>query len=280
LFKKYDILYTREQFTGLFFKNFVLEIHSLPKKIKSIHKKIWGKARALIVLTSFIKNKLVEAGVPENKILIAPDGVDLEKFDIDISKEEARKKFSLPSDKILIGYVGMLKTMEMSKGIDLAIEALKNLPGNIILVLVGGNKMDIDEYQNFASSLDLRDRVIFTGRVRHELILYYLKAFDILIAPFPDIEHYRFYMSPLKLFEYMASGVPIVTSDLPSIREILNENNAVLVEPNNPEILSEGIKKVLENYDFSAKISKQAFQDVQNYTWKKRAERILEFVYP
>jgi glycosyltransferase involved in cell wall biosynthesis len=76
----------------------------------------------------------------------------------------------------------------------------------------------------------------------------------------------------------MASSVPIVVSDLPSIREILNENNAVFVEPNNPESLANGIKKVLQNNDLADRISKQALQDVQNYTWQKRAEKILEFI--
>ena len=76
----------------------------------------------------------------------------------------------------------------------------------------------------------------------------------------------------------MASKRPIVASDLPSIREILNEENAVLVEPNNPEALAEGIKKILQNPELADKISKQAFRDVQNYTWQKRAQKILGFI--
>ncbi|MFH1997247.1 MAG: glycosyltransferase, partial [Patescibacteria group bacterium] len=67
-------------------------------------------------------------------------------------------------------------------------------------------------------------------------------------------------------------------SDLPSIREILNENNSVLVQPDNPEALANGIKQVLQNSDLADRISKQAFVDVQNYTWEKRAEKILKFI--
>jgi glycosyltransferase involved in cell wall biosynthesis len=96
--------------------------------------------------------------------------------------------------------------------------------------------------------------------------------------PFPKTEHYAYYMSPLKLFEYMASKRPIVASDLPSIREILNEQNSVLVEPDNPEKLAEGIKRILADNNFAEKISNQAFQDVQQYTWQKRVEQILGFV--
>jgi len=85
-------------------------------------------------------------------------------------------------------------------------------------------------------------------------------------------------MSPLKIFEYMASQRPIAASDLPSLREVLNEENSVLIEPDNPRSLAEGVKNILQNVKFADKISKQAYSDVQKYTWEKRAERILGFV--
>lgn len=117
------------------------------------------------------------------------------------------------------------------------------------------------------------------GHRPHQEIPYWLKAADVLVLPNSAKEKIsRFYTSPLKLFEYMASGTPIVASDLPSIREVLNEKNAVLVKPDSPEFLTAGIMKVLENPYLSDKISKQAFQDVQNYTWEKRAEKILRFI--
>jgi len=106
----------------------------------------------------------------------------------------------------------------------------------------------------------------------------YQKAFDILLMPFPPNEHYTFYMSPLKMFEYMASGRPIVTSDLPSVREILNENNAIFVKPEDPEDLARGIKTALEDKELAQRVSQQAFEDVQFYTWTKRAERIVRFI--
>lgn len=276
--KTYDILYTREPFTGLFFKNYVLEIHSLPSKINSLHKKIWKKAKALVVLTNFIKDKLIWLGISEQKILVAPDAVDLEEFDIKISREEARKKLNLPKDKFLIGYVGMLKTLEMEKGIDVAIKSLKLLEEDALLVLVGGLKEDIEFYKKLAVDFNLKNRILFTGQLRHALIPLYLRSFDVLIAPFPETEHYKFYMSPLKLFEYMASGRPIIASDLSSIREILNEGNAVLVEPNNPEALAEGIKKVLQDKNLTDRISRQAFENVKEYTWDKRVEIIINFI--
>jgi len=90
--------------------------------------------------------------------------------------------------------------------------------------------------------------------------------------------HYRFFMSPLKMFEYMASRRPIVATDLPSIREVLSESSAVLVPPGNTEKLKEAIKYLIDNPEAGKKLADNAFQKVQEYTWDKRAEKIVDFI--
>ncbi len=280
--KSYDILYTRESFVAFFFKDLVLEIHTLPKRIKKFHIKVWHKAKALIVLTGFIKKALIASGVTEDKILVAPDAVDLKKFDINFDQTVLRKEFNLPKNKKIIGYVGKLEILEKPKGADILLEAFKILQNegfnNLELYFIGGPLRRIQEYKQLCKKRNIKN-VIFIDHVKRHLIPKYLKAFDILTMPSPWTDFFAYYTSPLKLFEYMASKRPIVSSDLPSIREILNENNAILVKPNNPETLAKGIKKVLQNPELADKISKQAFEDVKEYTWKKRAKKILEFIY-
>ena len=73
----------------------------------------------------------------------------------------------------------------------------------------------------------------------------------------------------------MAAGKPIVASALPSIKEILNQTNAVLVSPDSPSSLVQGIKQVIDDKNLSDRLSKQTLTDVQNYTWDKRAQNIL-----
>jgi len=279
-FKKADIIYSRDVpplfFLSFFKRNLVWENHN--RNFNFIVRRVLKKCRKIIVITKGLKDFYISKGAELDKILVAPDGVDIEKFNIDISKEKARQKLNLPLDKILIGYAGMFRTMGMEKGIDVAVKTLNYLDEQHILVLVGGRNKDIEFYQKLAKDWSLEDRVLFIGQVKHREVPFYLKAFDVLIAPFPDNEHYRLYMSPLKIFEYMASQRPIAASDLPSLREVLNEENSVLIEPDNPRSLAEGVKNILQNADLADKISKQAYSDVQKYTWEKRAERILGFV--
>jgi glycosyltransferase involved in cell wall biosynthesis len=103
---------------------------------------------------------------------------------------------------------------------------------------------------------------------------------DVFVAPYPENEHYSFFMSPLKIFEYMASRKPIITTSLPSVKEVLEDGkNAMLIEPNNPKQLAESIIKLKNNPELGAKISDKAFEDVKNkYTWDRRAKMILDFI--
>ncbi|MFA4833286.1 MAG: glycosyltransferase family 4 protein [Patescibacteria group bacterium] len=282
-FKKYDILYTREQFAGIFFDKFVLELHSLPENISRIHKKIWSKAKHLIVLTNFIKDGLVNSGVSADKILIAPDGVDLKEFDIDITRNQAREKFGLPTEKIIFGYTGSFKTMGMDKGISDIFKALKiilNDRQDVSFLAVGGNKEDISYYKEMAQNLGVENNISLIPRVGARELAEYQKACDILLMPFPYKKHYAFYMSPMKMFEYMASRRPVIASDLPAIREILNENNAFFVKPDNPESLAKGIEEVLQNGVLADRILKKAYRDVGQYTWENRAINIIKFIPP
>lgn len=271
--KEDDLIYFRDIEQFLFWpwknKNVFFEIHFLSQKDKRLLFLI-KRAKKVIVLTQRLKEDLINYGLPAEKILVAPDGVDLEEFKIKKSQEECRRKLNLPLSKKIIGYVGQLKTRGEGKGIDCLIEAMRRIKG--VLCLVGGR--DFNEYKKLAKDLD----IIFVGQVQHKLIACYLKSFDVLVMPFPRTKHYLYYMSPLKMFEYMAAQRPIVTSDLPSIREILNEDNAILVQPDSPQSLTRGIAKALRDTDLSAKISQKAFEDVQGYTWLKRASRIIKFI--
>lgn len=270
MLKKYDILYFRTPMAGLFFNNFYLEVHELPSKLNKWHKLTYQKAKKIIVLTKFLKQELVKCGVNEEKIIIAPDAVDLNEFQINLTKNEARKKLLLPLDKKIIMYCGNFYVHEW-KGVDILLAALKYLD-NIMCVLIGGHKSEFEKIKRRHG----KNNLLLISHQPHEKIPVYLKAADVLILPNKKGDaNSEFYTSPLKLFEYLASGRPIVASVLPSIGEILNETNAVMIEPNNPQALAGGIKAVLADEVLADKITRQSLADVRNFTWQKRSERII-----
>lgn len=102
-----------------------------------------------------------------------------------------------------------------------------------------------------------------------------LKSADVLVLPQLDSPESQ---SPLKMFEYMAAQKPIIASDIPQLREVLNERNAFLVPPGDAEALARVISYVREHTNEAQGRAAQAYRDVQEYTWDKRAQKILAFI--
>lgn len=274
-FKKTDIIYSRDElplyYLSFFKKNIFWESHT--DKFSFFTRRVLKKCTKIICISRGLKDFYVVKGIMPDKILIAPDGVDLKEFDVPISKDGARHKLNLPANKKIILYTGHLYEW---KGAGLLAEASKYLDSDCLTVFVGGTEKDVKSFKFQFSGLK---NILVVGHRPHQEIPYWLKAADILVLPNLAKEKIsKFYTSPLKLFEYMASGVPIVASDLPSIREILNEKNAVLVESDSAQALAVAINKLLKDDNLANSLAEQAYSDVQKYTWNKRAENILEFI--
>ena len=178
------------------------------------------------------------------------------------------------------GYIGSLRTMGMEKGVIDGLKTLGLLPQNYKFLIVGGEKEDVEFYKNISDELGVSGRVIFTGQILYSDIPKYAAKCDVFVAPFPRNEHFSLYMSPLKIFEYMVSKKPIVTTDLPSLREVLVDGeNAMLIPPGNPQALAGAIIKLKENPEYGKKIADRAYLNVsEKYTWKTRAQKIISFV--
>lgn len=282
LFKKPDIVFTIEKLSlpvVLINKNLVFEAHVFPRNY-FLYAPFFKRLKKIITITQNIKNLFAKKGIDANKILVAPDAVDLEKFDIKDSQEECRRKLNLPLNKKVVLYTGHLFAW---KGVDTLADASRYLPDEVEIYFVGGTDKDI---KRFRSKYSKANNIKIIGHRLHSEIPYWQKAADILVLPNTAKEDIsKYWTSPMKMFEYMASGRPIVASDLPSLGEIFRdfsrnpkEGNTVLVEPDNPEALALGIGKLLQDYQLAAKISSKAFQDVQQHTWGKRAEEILDFI--
>jgi glycosyltransferase involved in cell wall biosynthesis len=106
-----------------------------------------------------------------------------------------------------------------------------------------------------------------------------MRAFDVLVIPLPWNPYFAFYMSPMKLFEYMASGRCIVATNVESLCEILeNDKNSLLAKHSNTADLAEKILASMDSPELREKLAAQAFKDVAFHTWLRRAERIIQFI--
>ncbi|MFA4872193.1 MAG: glycosyltransferase family 4 protein [Patescibacteria group bacterium] len=269
------IFYTRDSYLLPLLRFFpqpvVLEIHDFPRHY-NFYLRYWRRLFGLVAITAGLKDRLVAAGLDGKKILVAPDAVDLKEFEsLTQTKTELRSELGLPLDKNLIVYSGHLYKW---KGAQILAEAARYLSEKERLVFIGGTDRDIIRFQekNQASA-----QIMILGRKPRKLIPAYLKAADVLVLPNsakPAIS--RLYTSPIKLFEYMAADKPIVASDIPSIREILNENNAIFFKADDSADLAEKIKFILNNKEIGQKKAEQAYCDVLNFTWHKRAQKIID----
>ncbi len=243
---------------------------------------IYSRDELIVFLLSFfkknivskaLKNEFTRIGFSDDNILVAPDGVDIERFDLSISKEEARERVGFPLDKKIVMYAGHLFEW---KGAGVLLEAARKFQVSsfkfqVLFVFIGGTEQDIAKFRKKAEGLN---NVLILGHKPHKDIPMYLKAADALVLPNSANDQISKYTSPLKMFEYMASKRPIVASDLPSIREVLNDSNSVLAKADSTEALVSSFNRLLNDLGTSLQLAEKAFQDVQQYTWQKRAEKI------
>lgn len=260
-------------FLSFFAPNIFYDIHDFPTK-NIFYRRVLKKSTGISVQTNWkIEELNRHFNIPNSKIIYWPNGTDVDYFAQSINRDFARQKLFLDLNKNIIIYTGHLYNW---KGVDILAESAKQFDKNILFVFVGGTEKDVKRFRNKNKEIK---NIIIIGHRPHEEILFWLKSADVLILPNTAKEDIsKFYTSPMKLFEYMASGRPIIASRVPSITEILTDKNAVLVEPDNPDALAEGIKFLLDNPKIAFHLAKLAQEKSRQYTWSNRAQKILSFI--
>ncbi len=210
------------------------------------------------------------------KTLIAPDGVSVGDFSTDVSKFDAREKLHLPQDKKLAVYTGYFYPW---KGVDILVYATKLLPPDTEVIMVGGSEHDTAPLLHIVHELKISNIRFVPFRPHHEMVFYQKAADCLVLIGSNRHQESKFFTSPLKLFEYMASGRPIVASHTPAIAEILHDgDSALLADPDNAEELARGITKVLSDENLAHRIADAARRDVEQYDWVLRARHIKDFI--
>ena len=227
--------------------------------------RVWRSADGYIVTTTGNLAELEGRFGKRLRVAVIPNGTRLQPD----RKYEALQ----PIPPLSVVYAGHLYPW---KGVDVLLQALVNLEG-VNATIIGGDaaEPDFQRLQDTSRSIGLGSRVDFVGMVEPSRVSGLLAKGDVLVLPNVGAASAVNYTSPLKLFEYMAAGKPIVASNLPSIREVLRDGeNAVLVEPGNPTALTSGLRRVLEDPKLAERIASRAFDEVTEYSWDCRAERV------
>lgn len=222
-------------------------------------------ASGIVCLTDAHRRVLVSHGV-ETPITVIPDGVAM---------LDERQPSDSARDLDVI-YTGQLYPW---KGVEAAIAAMEFLPGRVLTVVGGNDAAQLKAHWDKARSLGLGERVRFVGQVPAAEVSRYLVRARVAVLPLPSSSvKARHFTSPLKLFEYMAAGTAIVASDLPSVREVLRDGqNALLVAPDSPRALAEAVARLLGDPALAGSLAQAARRDAAQYSWAKRAERIIDF---
>jgi len=208
-------------------------------------------------------------------IVIAPDGVDLERYQNLPSPAEARKSLGL-NKGITVGYTGHLYS---GRGIELMFDLAKAMP-NFNFLWVGGNPESVTVWKNRLEQEGVNN-IKLTGFVDNALLPQYQAAAEILLMPYEETitvsggGNTADIASPMKMFEYMAAGRPIISSDLPVIHEVLDETMAVFCPPGDIAAWRDAIIKLKENPSQRHIISENARKAVKAYTWRARSENAL-----
>jgi len=242
-----------------------------PAKLRRLDKResrVCRRAAGVVTITEALRQALAERHGEIAPSRVVRDGSRL---------PEKLPASPTPRSPALVYYIGQLYPW---KGVDVLVEAMPSVRG-AELVIVGGlpPEPDLDRVKRFVSSLSLDSRVRFRGFVPpRERSAEIVKA-DLLVIPLLDSTTARLFTSPLKLFEAMASGRPLVASDLPSIREILtHEENALLVPPGDAPALAAAIERLVSDRDLSRRLVARAFEDAKAYSWDRRAEAVSSFL--
>ncbi|MCX7890852.1 MAG: glycosyltransferase family 4 protein, partial [Burkholderiales bacterium] len=159
------------------------------------------------------------------------------------------------------------------------VEAMRELP-ECELRIAGGSDARIAEIGALAGSLGVADGVRLLGRIEPRRRFEVIAAADICLLPLRPVAIGARYTSPLKLFEYMAMGKPIVASDLASLREVLADGeNALLVPPEDPVALAGAVRKLASDRALALKLGTAAYAAArEKYGWKARAKRLAGFI--
>jgi glycosyltransferase involved in cell wall biosynthesis len=236
-----------------------------------LDKKIFEKADGIVVVSTYLKRHLTGLGVDERKIIVLTNAADISKFNFNINCNRIKEKYKLNGRKV-IGFVGGFYPWH---GLDILTESfmeVKNQLKEVCLFLIGDGPLK-NEIEGKIKESGLERDVQFAGTIDHTDLPDYIAAFD--IAVMPDSNEYG---SPMKIYEYMAMGKPVIAPRLGPLEDGIDDGKeGILFEQHNGNELTKAMMKVLTNDGLCKEMGRNGANRVcLRHTWGKNVEGILK----
>lgn len=244
----------------------------LKRLAHAIERYVCSNADRTLVVSTPLKKYLESVGVPHDKCIVMPNGVDQIKFQPRPKSSELIQKLKLPDDSVVIGFTGILRPWH---GVEMLIEAVGTLKqnGESVYLLIVGDGPVRDKLEELLQEAGLGGCSMITGRVPHEQVAYYVNLFDIAVSP-----KATFYASPMKIVEYMALGKAVVAPKMDNILDIISDGeNGLLFDAGEAKSLFKVLLKLINNAQLREDSGKRALAEVANkLNWTANARWVVD----
>lgn len=275
-------IYTRDIAIAWFYSFFnITSIYEAHKEPKSFTARIMLKTLRrknnfyLITISNALKDFYINRyNFSAEKILAYHDAVFIEKYDAlrNIPKNKLRLELNLPTKKLIVMHTGSLYE---GRGAELFEVILKHF-NNIHFIQVGGTENDIKKWKEYYAYYD---NIQFVKHQPNDLLIKYQMSADLLFYPITKKTSTWWCCSPMKIFEYMATGVPIIASNIGSVGEVLTQRNTFPFDPENHQTIIDALETFLNDQTLAKTVSTNALNDIElHFTWGKRAKCIIDFI--
>ncbi len=238
-------------------------------------------ADLVVVVSQPMKDELLARGIEDARILVNPNGVDVDIYTPQLPGQPVRENYGLREDLTVFGFIGSFGpwhgTDVLTEAFGLLLKENTDLRDSVHLLMIGDG-LEMDYVKSLIARFDMHDKCTLTGTVPQFEAPSFLAACDVFVSPHvANADGTSFFGSPTKLFEYMSMGRAIAASNLDQIGDILtHEQTALMVPPGNAQALCEALVRLARSPELRHTLGTNARQQAcQNHSWQQHTQNIL-----